>query len=272
MQTDAPSGAAPSSEVLRQFGATQAPTRFSFGRGHTWAAGDLVLKPVDDAEEAAWIADLVSRVEQRGFRLAWPVFAPDGRWTVDGWSAWTRVAGEHSTTRWPELLEAASAFHAAVAAEAKPEFIERRADRWRTADRIAWGDLPVSDLGQNRHVERLVRARRPVNLPSQLIHGDLVGNVLFAAGLPPALIDLSLYWRPPGYSAVLVAGDAIAWEGADRSVLDLIRRFDEWPQLLLRAVLFRVVVSELAKRAEPWRADITHEYDEIVALALALAT
>ena len=262
---------APPPEVLRQFGVTQAPTRFSFGRGHTWAAGDLVLKPVDDVEEAAWIAELVSRLQQRGFRLAQPVSAPDGRWIVDGWSASTRVAGEHSTTRWPEMLKAASAFHAAVAAETKPEFIERRADRWRIADRIAWGELPVGDLGQIGHVERLVRAWRPVDLPSQLIHGDLVGNVLFAEGLPPAIIDLSLYWRPPGYSAALVAGDAIAWEGADRSVLDLIRRFEQWPQLLLRAVIFRVVVSELAKRAEPWRADITHEYDEIVDLAVSLA-
>lgn len=66
-------------------------------------------------------------------------------------------------------------------------------------------------------------------------------------------------------------GDAIAWEGAGPSLVELIRHFEEWRQLLLRSVIFRVVVSELAKRAEPWRADITHEYDEIVALALALA-
>lgn len=263
---------APSAEVLRQFGLTEAPTRFSFGRGRTWAAGTVVLKATDDVDEASWIADLASRVEQRGFRLARPIAGRDGGWIVDGWSAWSRAAGEHSTTRWPEMLDAARAFHAAVAAESKPEFIERRADRWRIADRIAWGELPVDDLAQVRHVERLVRAWRPVDLPRQLIHGDLVGNVLFADGLPPAIIDLSLYWRPPGYSAALVAGDAIAWEGADRSVLDLIRHFEEWPQLLLRAVIFRVAVSELAKRAEPWRADLTREYDEIVDLAVSLAS
>lgn len=263
--------AAPPPVVLHAFGATEEPTPFSFGRGHTWAAGGVVLKPVDDVEEASWIADLASRVEQRGFRLARPVSAADGRWVVDGWSAWTRLAGEHSTARWAEMLDAAAAFHSAVAVETKLEFIERRADRWRIADRIAWGELPVGDLGQVRHVERLLRAWRPIDLPSQLIHGDLVGNVLFAEDLPPAIIDLSLYWRPPGYSAALVVGDAIAWEGASRSVLDLICRFEEWPQLLLRAVVFRVVVSELAKRAEPWRADITHEYDEIVDLAVSLA-
>jgi uncharacterized protein (TIGR02569 family) len=263
--------AGPSRAVLAAFGATEAPMRFSFGRGRTWAAEGVVLKEVDDVAEASWIAELASRIEQRGFRLSRPIAATDGRWIVDGWSAWTRVQGEHSTTRWPELLEAASAFHAAVAGESKPEFVDRRADRWRIADRIAWGELPVGDLGEVRHVSRLFRSWRPLDLPSQLVHGDLVGNVLFADGLPPAIIDLSLYWRPPGYSAALVVGDAIAWEGADPALVWHIRSFEEWPQLLLRAVTFRVVVSELAKRAEPWRKDITHEYDDIVELAVSAA-
>lgn len=162
---------APSPDVLRQLGVTEAPTRLAFGGGHTWAAGGIVLKPVDDVEEAAWIADLASRVKQRGFRLARPTSAADGSWIVDGWSAWTRVAGDHSTTRWPELLEVAAAFHAAVAAESKPEFVVRGADRWRIADRVAWGELPLGDLGQIPHVERLFRAWRPVDLPSQIIHG-----------------------------------------------------------------------------------------------------
>lgn len=262
---------APPPDVLRHFGVTAAPTRFAFGRGHTWAAGDVVLKPVDDAEEAEWIADLASRVEQRGFRLARPIPALDGRWVFDGWSAWSRVAGDHSTTRWPEMLDAAAAFHAAIAAEPEPGFIARRTNRWRIADRIVWGELPVGDLSKVPHVEQLLGAWRAVDLPRQLTHGDLVGNVLFADGLPPALIDLSMYWRPPGYSAALVVGDAITWEGADASLIRFIEHFEEWPQLLLRAVLFRVVVNELARRSEPWRKDIGHEYDAVVGLTLSLA-
>lgn len=260
----------PPADVLRKFATTKAPGRVAFGRGHTWAAGDVVLKPVDDVEEAAWIADLATRVEQRGFRLARPIAAADGRWVIDGWSAWTRVGGDHSTTRWPELLGAAAAFHAAVAAEPKPEFVDRLTDRWRIADRIAWGELPLGDLGQIPHVQRLFRAWRPIDLPSQIIHGDLVGNVLFAVGLPPAIIDLSLYWRPRGYSAALVVGDAITWEGADASLIRLIEHFEQWRQLLLRAVLFRILVK-LARRVEPWRADVSREYDAIVRLTLSLA-
>lgn len=260
----------PALSVLGVFGVDDLPVRFATGRGRTWAAGTLVLKPVEDEAEASWTADLAASVEQRGFRLARPIAARDGRWIVDGWSAWRREAGEHSTTRWPELLAAAAAFHGAVAQVPKPEFIERRSDRWRVADRIAWGEASVRDLAGLTHLGRLLAARRPLDLPRQLVHGDLVGNVLFADDLPPAIIDLSLYWRPVGYSAALVAGDALTWEGASPDILKLIDHFEQWQQLLLRAVLFRILVHELARRVEPWRADLSHEYRTVVELVLSV--
>ncbi len=139
LQTEHVLSDAPPPGVLRAFGATEPPKRFSAGRARTWAAGDVVLKTVDDVDEASWIADLAARVKQRGFRLSRPIAASDGRWIVDGWSAWTHVAGKHSKTRWAEVLEAAASFHAAVVSEQKPEFIERRVDRWRIGDRVAWG-------------------------------------------------------------------------------------------------------------------------------------
>ena len=87
--------------------------------------------------------------------------------------------------------------------------------------------------------------------------------------MPPGIIDLSLYWRPVGYSAALVVGDAVTWEGAPRDTIQLLEKFPDWPQLLLRAVLFRVLVNELARRADVSRADLSDEYRPIVALVLA---
>lgn len=238
-----------------------------------------MLKPVDDEEEANWLAEFAARLPQRAFRLAAPVAARGGRWIVDGWSAWTRLEGQHSTTRWPELLEAASAFHAATRSVSKPQFIERLGwamttplDRWRLADRIVWGEIPIGDLAGVAHVGRLLEVRRNLHLPSQLVHGDLSGNVLFAKGLAPAIIDLSLYWRPVGYSAALVVADALTWEGAPQETVHLLESFTDWPQLLVRAVLFRVLVSELARRAEPLRADAEEAYRPIVSSALAAAS
>jgi uncharacterized protein (TIGR02569 family) len=258
----------PPASVRAAFGLAADPVQLTGGRGQTWAVSDVVVKPVDDEAEANWIADLAARVEQHGFRLARPIAARDGRWVVDGWSAWTRVVGEPSSTRWAELLDAAATFHAAVADLPKPEFIDRRDDRWRIADRVAWGDHPWEEFDGVVHVPRLIAARRPLGLPNQLVHGDLVGNVLFADGMPPAIIDLSLYWRPVGYSAALVVGDAITWEGAAPSIVRRIAHFAGWPQLLLRAVIFRIIVNHLARRETPSRKDLSEHYRPIVDLAV----
>ena len=81
-----------------------------------------------------------------------------------------------------------------------------------------------------------------MDLPRQLVHGDLGGNVLFHDALPPAVIDVSPYWRPAGYAGAIVVADAVAWGGAgDEIVEGLLRHQGE--QLLLRAVLFRVAVD-----------------------------
>jgi uncharacterized protein (TIGR02569 family) len=232
----------------------------------------MVPKPVDDAHGSVAIAELVSRLKDDDrYRVVRPVRATGDRWIVDGWSAWTKLVGEHSATRWPELLRAAEAFHEAIADAARPEFIDRRQDRWRIADRVAWADLPSTPFRDVTHVGRLVAARRPVALPSQLVHCDLVGNVLFAEGMPPGIIDLSLYWRPAGYGAALVVGDAIAWERGEPSLTGLLTPFASWEQLLLRAVLFRIIANELVRQQETSRADPADEYRTVVDLAVLLA-
>ncbi len=261
----------PPERVLAAFGISDVPVKLGGGRGRAWATAEAVLKPVDDEAEAVWIAGLTSALQQRGFRLAPPIRARDGRWIVDGWGAWTRIVGERRSDRWPELLAAADAFHRVVAGVARPEFIDRRSDRWRIAARVAWSELPSDEFEGIAHLGRLLDARRPLALGGQLIHGDLVGNVLFADGSPPGIIDLSLYWRPVGYSAALVVGDALAWEDAAPSIIGLIEHFSGWQQLLVRAVIFRMVVNELAKRAMPWRNDLTEHYRPLVDRVVALA-
>lgn len=45
---------------------------------------------------------------------------------------------------------------------------------------------------------------------------------------------------------------------------------DQWPQLLLRALIFRIVVNALAERVEPWRLDVSGEYRSTIDLVLEL--
>jgi len=65
------------------------------------------------------------------------------------------------------------------------------------------------------------------------------------------VIDVSPFWRPPGYADAIVVADAVAWQCAgDELVEQLLRRQGE--QLRLRAVLFRVAVDP--REAAAYRA------------------
>jgi prepilin-type processing-associated H-X9-DG protein len=111
------------------------------------------------------------------------------------------------------------------------------------ADRVAWGDVaPTAYLGVP-HVAELTQALRPLRARPQLIHGDLTGNVLFADGLPPLILDLSPYWRPPVTAAAIVVADALIHEGADRRLIDAVGELPEFGQYLLRALIFRAVAQ-----------------------------
>jgi hypothetical protein len=103
---------------------------------------------------------------------------------------------------------------------------------------VAWGArdpgsvlaaAPAPLAGQLRS---LLAALRPVRLPAQLIHGDLGGNVLFAPGQPPAVIDFSPYWRPAGLALAIAAVDALTWSGADPAILGDLADQPELDQLL----------------------------------------
>ena len=220
------------------------------GEGHSVRVGAAVLKPVENGAETTWASELLSSVEESGFRLARPVKASDGRWVVDGWSASRFVDGEVGPGgRWAELLSAARALHAALRSAAQPTFLAGRTHRWAIADRVAWGEARVEPLPEVAPLlSRLEAALRPVTSPCQLVHGDLSGNVLFADAQLLAIIDFSPYWRPASYADAIVAVDGLLWFDAGRDVLELAWSSQDFPQMLLRALIFRLVAFNEAAR------------------------
>jgi hypothetical protein len=72
----------------------------------------------------------------------------------------------------------------------------------------------------------------------QVVHGDLTGNVLRDRDRA-AVIDWPPYWRPTGWALAVVGVDVVCWEGADPTLLDRWSTGPAWPQLLLRALVFR---------------------------------
>jgi uncharacterized protein (TIGR02569 family) len=219
----------------------------------------VVLKPCDDAAEWAWLGDVLPTVPQAAFRLALPVRALDGRWVVDGWCGQVWATGEHAP-RWPDIVTLSRALEASFAHLERPPFIDARVHPWAIGDRVAWGELEAPQ--GDPFLDRLLAIRTHLLLPSQVVHGDLSENVLFAEGLVPAVIDVTPYWRPAGWSAAVVVADAVTWRAADPApMLYAAGGIPGFAQLFVRAVIFRVVTA-----IEFWTPE-TSAYASAVALA-----
>ncbi|SDJ55363.1 TIGR02569 family protein [Streptomyces indicus] len=256
-------GSPPPTHVLAAFAAGAAPVPLPGGQGTTWRAGEVVLKPTGMPEEAAWRAEVVAALpESPEFRVARPVRAADGRWTADGWEAWRLVAGRPDPHRTADVVRTGAAFHAAVAelALGRPEFLDERDDAWTRADRMSW-DLsqdgrPADGEGGFGMLAPLLAAREPISpRDEQPVHGDLLGNVLFADGLPPAVIDWPVYWRPPAWASAVAVVDSLLWYEGDEKDPGLLAPWTDDPyrhQLLLRALVYRIATTqELGRAPEP---------------------
>ncbi len=241
--------------VLAAFGATGVdPVPLAGGRGTAWRAGQVVLKPADSVREGRWFADVYDALSGPGFRVPRPVRAVTGDWVEHGWTAWQLVAGAPAdwsgvSPRWPELIAVSRALHAALAGASVPEWRATMENPWMIGDQVAWGERDPGPLlgpaagpiaGQ---VRLLLAALRPVDLPDQLIHADLAGNVLFADGVPPAVIDFSPLYRPAGLPLAIVAVDALMWHRARPEVLGQVASEQELDQLLARALVYRLVTE-----------------------------
>ncbi len=263
----------PPDAVLAAFGVTDDPAVLAGGKGGTWRAGQLVLKPVDFLAEKLWRSEVLTGLaESTGFRVARPVRALNGAWVAHGWEACQLVAGEPDVSRQDDVLRAGIAFHAAIADLPRPAFLDLRDDPWAYGDRVAWQELPVHACPAALELlAPLSRTRRPVGLASQLVHGDLPGNVLFAAGLPPAIIDWPAYWRPASWALAVAVADALCWYGASP---DLAARWSHqpgWGQMLIRALIYRIATHEAAFGSAGWTPDQVEAYRPAVSLAIAYA-
>ncbi|MFE6402528.1 aminoglycoside phosphotransferase [Streptomyces alboflavus] len=249
----------PGQDVLDAFGLPGSPVRLPGGEGRSVRVADAVLKPTGpDAEFADWLADLLDVLPEDGFRVARPLRARTGAWTYDGWSASRFVPGtepDHAAApRWLDVVAAGRAFHRALADVPRPAFLDRRRDWWALGDRVAWQECGADLVPGLRgpYAELVALYGPPPRERAQLVHGDLTGNVLFAPGLAPAVIDFSPYWRPPGFAEAVVVGDALIWHGAGAGLLRAAAPAfgPGFVGLVARAVTFRLVTASEQLRAQ----------------------
>jgi uncharacterized protein (TIGR02569 family) len=217
--------------VLAAYGAEGSPELLPGGTGRSWRVGSLVIKPLDrTADEVIWQAEVLSSIEEAGLRVACPLPS-----VIDGWMASEYMPGEHRPRLWREIIGVGERFHAALADVPRPDgILDARTDPWAVGDRVAWGETPFPEL------DDVLSVLEPVDASSQLIHGDLTGNVLFHDELPPAIIDFAPYWRPIEFASAIVVADALNWEGASDELAQVVHR-----QYLLRALVYRAVTTSL---------------------------
>lgn len=246
--------------VLAAFGlAGTVPARLAGGQGTAWRAGRAVLKPADSERSGRWFAEVYDALSGPGFRVPRPVRALTGDWLVLGWTAYEWVPGAAAdwagvSPRWPEIVAVSRALHAALASVPVPPWRAAEENPWTIGDEVAWGERdPGPLLGPAAgplaaQVARLLAALRPVDLPGQLVHADLGGNVLFADGLPPAVIDFSPLERPAGLPLAVAAVDALMWRQGRPELLRYLAGERELDQLLARALVYRLV-TEIVRHA-----------------------
>lgn len=228
-----------------------------------------MLKPANESVESlAWQARVMAEVRPDTVRVAPPQRSIGGTFIVAGWTASALCAGRHEARRWLDVIEVGRRFHEALAHVERPDFLDARADPWAVADRCAWGELSLEPYRGSAHVSRLESCLVPIRAPSQVIHGDLTGNVLFADPLSPAIIDVSAYWRPVEFATAIVVADALAWGGATVADIESVVTADSFGQFLARALIFRIVADLVA---DPGSADAgAGAYARAVDLAVGL--
>lgn len=244
-----------------------------------YRAGAAVLRPSEDDSESEQIANIMHTLlasmpasSPAPYRVSTPlpvVCNPAAtsnslQFVYKKWTAWTHLPGrEHSHDSggrrpWPETLRACRALHAdlgKLAIQTKPEFLHRRMNRFREADAVAWGDKRLDQLPMVSNSDVRARTAEPIRKlealkrdfavlpPSQLVHGDIAGNMLFdeQETLPPGIIDLTFYWRPAAFGAAIAVADGLMWEGEGEELIEMCGTDAESIQMLVRAVLFRTL-------------------------------
>jgi hypothetical protein len=164
-------------------------------------------------------------------------------WLVDGWGAHVLVPGRD--TELPgeiaAVREASDLFHTAVAELDRPEWMAIRDDPWAYGDRLAWdGAAPMGHGLVRSLTDRLIATLAPVGDRSQPVHGDILPNVLLHSRRPPPVIDWAVYYRPAQLANAIAVTDAVTFRGAPPSLLDECAVGADWPQLLVRALLYRL--------------------------------
>ncbi len=237
-------------DIAKNFGCDSEPALLPGGHGTTYRCGSVILKPVTDSAESNEIADIAAQsLPVEHIRIPKPLKSESGDWIYGDYVAWEYLAGEDMEGEYETKIKICDWFSESMAISHRPKFLESADHAWAVADKASWGEIKKEYSSDFESVISPIYSRlEKVTSPSVLIHGDLNGNVVFDKALPPAVIDITLYWRPKDFAKAIVIIDGIVCDGAHLDIYKLVEHLPEMRQLMLRATLRRIL--EQAEHAE----------------------
>lgn len=268
----------PPAHILASFQVPAAhPAQLDEAWSRGWRCDRAVISHADEPARAAWIARTMAKMRPAGVSVSRPILSSDGRFSVSGWRARTFISG-HAAPRFDECIMAALRVGEALRAESKPAFLTvpliggtwSEQELFAAAEAAAFGDdpavwlaaaLPADSVPREDVAQALVKAaqlaslRKDLEEPEQLVHGDVLGCVIFDGAADPILTDVVPVWRQAGWPVALIIVDAMAWGNGADALIDRWSHIPDIEQLLLRAVLYRVILHCLLpnSRAGAWQ-------------------
>jgi uncharacterized protein (TIGR02569 family) len=225
------------------------PVALPGGIHGAFRAGPVVLKHVDDPHAYKWICENILSLQIAGVRLQQPMRTSDGCWIKDGWSAYQYLTGSTVEGSLQRKLEVARKLHHGLKAiNNPPPFLIQRYDPWGCAERMIWGEeqLPQTlSASIQEKLTSLIDLNQALEKTSQIVHVDLCGNIIFDSGLEPAIIDLSLTFRPALFAEAVLIYDAVVWEGGNINEVASWTAIKENKNFLKKATAFRLLVTVL---------------------------
>ncbi|WP_236686127.1 TIGR02569 family protein [Corynebacterium testudinoris] len=226
--------------------------------GHAWDNGwriGSIVYARSGRVSTGWSAKLRTTLQVEGVRIARPVRSTDGRFVVAGWNASTWIDGELAR-RVDETVGVAVRLADALAGQAPPPAPEVE-DPFVLADRRAW--------------EETAEEYRPLDVPLQVGHADLLASTIYHGTQAPAITDIIPCGapRPHGYTAALVMVDGLIAGAVDDAIVDRFRHIPDIDQLLLRAVAYRRHLNDLHPDATSNARSHIRRVEDVLMLKLA---
>jgi uncharacterized protein (TIGR02569 family) len=230
-------------ETIEKFTCSTNFEAMTGGQNESVRVGELVLKPVYEPRKYLWLSECLEQVKAEDVSIAKPIKSREGNYIENGIGATRYYEAKFFEDKIDAKLDTCRKLNEITSNISKPDDFDLWESPWTKAQNLAWiipGNFNVKIPGE---IQRLMSLREEIEIPSQLVHVDLAGNILFDAKENAVIIDFTPGFYPKEYAEMLLLIDSIAWYKASIGSLDLlnvqgkIRR-----QLMLRSLIFRLSV------------------------------